>query len=200
MFHYLRVLKRISNKGISTMSSLALSDNSGINPNMVRKDLSYFGQFGRRGVGYNVDELTGSIRRILGLNTVHNVALCGIGNLGSALLSYKGFRDQGFKFVAAFDQDKRKIGKTYDDIEVLDSQHIVRESKKKNVEIAVITVTALSAQETVDMFIEAEVKTILNFAPTKISVPEGIKLKNVDLTSELVGLTHFLQSYEKITS
>ncbi len=197
MFYYLRSLKRIANKGITTISSADLADDSGITPSIVRKDLSYFGQFGKRGIGYNVMELMDSVKQILGLNKQWNMAICGVGNLGSALLSYKGFVDQGFKLVAAFDKDVNKVGKTYENTRVLHSSHILSESRKRSVDIAAIAVPASFAQEVVDLFIKARVKTILNFAPTKISVPKGTKLKNVDLTNELVGLTHFLSKLQK---
>lgn len=194
LFIYLRVLRRLSKKKVATVSSEELAKDIHINPNKVRKDLSYFGQFGRRGIGYDVEQLIESIVEILGLNKNWNMAICGVGNLGSALFSYKGFRDQGFNIVAAFDNDPDKIGKSWDSVRVSSSKSIKKEVRQKNVEVAIITVPASEAQASVNEFVRAGVKTILNFAPTEVVVPEGVKLRNVDLSVEIVNLTHFLRN------
>lgn len=194
LFIYLRVLRRLSKKRVATISSEELARGIHINPNKVRKDLSYFGQFGRRGIGYDVEQLIGSIVEILGLNKNWNMAICGVGNMGSALFSYKGFSDQGFNIVAAFDSDPDKIGKSWDSVRVSSSKSLKKEVRQKNVEVAIITVPASEAQAAVDEFVRAGVKTILNFAPTEVVVPQGVKLRNVDLSVEIVNLTHFLRN------
>lgn len=194
LFIYLRVLRRLSKEGIATVSSGGLARDIHINPNKVRKDLSYFGQFGRRGIGYDVEQLIGSIVGILGLNKNWNLAICGVGNLGCALLTYREFREQGFNIVAAFDSDPHKIGKSWDSVRVDPLKSIRRQVRQKNVEVAIITVPASKAQAAVDEFVGAGVKTILNFAPIEVNVPEGVKLRNVDLSVEIVNLTHFLRN------
>lgn len=192
LFIYLRALKNIKKTGVATISSENLAERIGFNPNQVRKDLSYFGQFGRRGVGYDIDQLISSITNILGLNRRRKMAICGIGNLGSALFAYKGFKDQGFDIVALFDNDQKKIGKKWDGIKVEHSERLESVVKKRDIEIAVIAVPVNAAQQVVDKFIKAGVKTFLNFTPTKLSIPREVKLRNVDLSVELVNLSHYL--------
>lgn len=192
LFIYLRTLKNFEKNGLSTVSSEKLAERIGFNPHQVRKDLSYFGQFGRRGIGYEICQLNKAITEILGLNRRRKMAICGIGNLGSALFAYKGFKEQGFDIVALFDRDRKKIGQILDKIEIKDNNDIEEIVKKKGVEIAVIAVPVNSAQEVVDKFIKAGVKTLLNFTPTKLNVPSDVKLRNVDLSVELVNLSHYL--------
>jgi len=192
LFIYLRALKNFEKNGLNTISSEKLAERIGFNPNQVRKDLSYFGQFGRRGIGYEICNLNKEITEILGLNRRRKMAICGIGNLGSALFAYKGFKEQGFDIVALFNRDRKKIGKVLDNMEIEDCKKIEDTIRKKGVEIAVIAVPVNSAQEVVDKFIKAGIKTLLNFTPTKLDVPKDVKLRNVDLSVELVNLSHYL--------
>ena len=196
---YLRLLKDLfkENEDI-TVSSKRLAEELGINPNQVRKDLSYFGQFGRRGIGYKAKDLIKDISEILGLNKKWNICLCGLGNLGSALLSYKGFKEEGLNVVAIFEKDTRKIGNILEKIKVFSVDEMDKIIKSKNIEIAILAVPVDVAQETVDRLINAGIKTILNFAPLKLSVPkEKVKLRNVDLSIELINLTQFLTNISK---
>lgn len=193
---YLRALKAISEGGNQTISSYELAKETGMSPDKVRKDLSYFGQFGRRGIGYSVNELTESITQILGLNKHWNVAICGAGNLGSALAAYKGFAKMGFKIVAVFDNDPKKIGKSWGKAKIFHPEQIPQVAKEKKIEIAIITVPVDTAQSVIDKFVKAGIKAILNFAPVKLSLPRDVKLRNVDLSMELVGLTYFLSLTE----
>lgn len=193
---YLRGLKAVSEGGNQTISSYQLAKETGMKPDKVRKDLSYFGQFGRRGIGYSVNELTDTITRILGLNKQWNVAICGAGNLGSALATYKGFAKMGFKTAAVFDNDPKKIGKSWGKAKIFHPKQIPRVTKQKKIEIAIIAVPADAAQSVIDKFIRAGIKAILNFAPAKLSLPKDVKSRNVDLSMELVNLTHFLSLTE----
>ena len=189
---YARTLAELLEQRIETVSSRQLAERIGVTSDKVRKDLSYFGQFGHRGIGYDVETLHNSITRILGLNRPWNIAICGAGNLGSALFAYQGFVKQGFKIVAVFDNDPKKIGARWGRIEVTDSRKIPSRVKAKKIEIVIIAVPANVAQSVSDEFIRAGVKAILNFAPVKLSVPTSVKLRDIDLSTEIVNLTHFL--------
>jgi len=189
---YYRRLCEMGNEGISTVSSALLAERNGVTPVQVRKDLSFFGNFGRRGRGYDVQELKNRIREILGLNQTWNVVLVGAGNLGQALFRYKEFRRHGFQIVAIIDNDPHKIGKIWGDLEVLGLENLKRTVKEKKIEIGIVTVPAESAQEVVDLLISTGVKAILNFASRKISTPPGVILRNVDMTIALEWLSYSL--------
>lgn len=189
---YSRLLKNLSVEKIKTISSRQLAEAIGIRPEKVRKDLSYFGQFGQPGVGYEVEELNKTIDTILGLDRKWNLAICGAGNLGSALCAYRGFAEQGFEIVAVFDNDPSKVSQKWKKVEVISTSKIRRLVKEKEIEIVIIAVPASAAQAATDEFVNAGVKAILNFAPTKLTVPQSVKLRNVDLSTELVNLSHFL--------
>ena len=191
---YARTLKELLNKRARTVSSQQLAREAGATAAKVRKDLSYFGQFGRRGVGYDVERLSASVDKILGLDRTWNMAICGAGNLGNALCNYKGFSEEGFKIVAIFDNNKNKIGKKWQGIEVSSSKDIISVVKNRRVDIAIIAVPTNISQEVVNDFVKAGVKAILNFAAIELFVPNNVKLRNVDLSLELGGLTHFLSS------
>lgn len=178
----------------AAINSKELAQFLDINPHQIRKDLSYFGKFGERGLGYRVGELRDKISRILGLRESWNLCLCGMGNLGTALLAYKGFRQMRLDIVAIFDNDPKKIGTRINGIVVSHPKRIKQLVKKLNIAIAIITVPQGAAQEIVGALVRAGVRAILNFAPVKLSVPRRVKLRNVDLATELVNLTHFLSS------
>jgi len=190
---YMRVLKDMEKNGIEVVSSAELADVCGVNAAQIRKDLTYFGEFGVRGVGYYVKELFFDIRRVLGLNEKRNVVLIGYGHLGHALASYKSFSEHGYNFVAAFDVDETKIG------ECLPNKSLVRHlddlakvAKEQDIEIAILTIPARFAQAVVDRIVAAGIKGILNFAPVKLKVPDGVKVKRVDLTTEFDNLVYNL--------
>jgi len=196
---YLRTLKELAKNGEGvTVSSKQLAEELGINSHQVRKDLSYFGKFGQRGIGYKAKDLVNDINEILGLNKKWKICLCGLGNLGSALISYKGFRKEGLNVVAAFEKDKGKIGRKINGIEVFSVDNIKTVIKEKNIEIGIVAVPAESAQWVAHQLTAAGVKAILNFAPIKLPFSkEKVKIRNVDLSIELVNLAQFLANISK---
>lgn len=192
---YMRVLKDLEKKGTEIISSADLAAICGINPAQIRKDLTYFGEFGVRGVGYYVKELHFDIRKVLGLNQKRNLALIGVGNLGRALLCYRNFADHGYEFVAAFDSDPAKVKEKLPcDIEVSPMEELPEKIRSLAVDIAIITTPAGSAQAAADAAIAAGVRGILNFAPVQITVPRDVQLKKVDLTTEFDNLAYHLQA------
>lgn len=178
----------------STINSEELARCLDINSHQIRKDLSYFGKFGSRGIGYNVEELRDKIARILGLNKKWNLCLCGVGNLGSALLAYRGFKEKNLNIVAIFDNDPKKSGKNIAGVKVYNSDRIYSVVRRLDIDIAMIAVPATAAQDIADKLIKAGIRAILNFAPVKLSVPFKVKLRDVDLSTELINLTYFLSS------
>lgn len=189
---YSRYLEHADQKGITTISSGEIAEGVGVSPAQVRKDLAYFGEFGTRGVGYNVKDLLRHTMKILGLNGKWNVVLVGAGNLGSALCSYRGFRERGFNIVGVFDNDLAKIGKRLMDMEVMGSEKIKAVVEENNVKIGVITVPAAAAQQAANQLIEAGVMAILNFAPRVIAVPDDVEVRDIDLSTRLEILTFHL--------
>jgi redox-sensing transcriptional repressor len=193
---YLRVLGEASAQRTLTISSDALAARAGVNAAQVRKDLSYLGSYGTRGVGYDVAYLVRQIGRRLGLDADRRVAIVGAGNLGHALASYGGFPARGFEVVAAFDADPAKVGSRLGSVEVTDVATIRQVLREKNVEIAIITTPASVAQKVVDEVVEAGVGSILNFAPARVAVPDHVKVRQVDLGVELQILSFYQQSLE----
>lgn len=187
---YLRCLEELEADGVTSVSSKQLAERFGLNSAQVRKDLAYFGQFGVRGLGYYIAELKHNLERILGLKQDWEVALVGAGNLGSALIAYKGFQARGFHLGMAFDTDPAKIGLCVDAVQILDVAKLVPTIKKKKIKIAMVAVPAAAAQPVADLLVEAGVNAILNFAPVQLSVPEGVKVQNVDLSVLLKTLSY----------
>lgn len=187
---YLRCLEELEADGVDSVSSKQLAQRFGLNSAQVRKDLAYFGQFGVRGLGYYIAELKHNLERILGLKQDWEVALVGAGNLGSALIAYKGFQARGFRIGMAFDTDPAKVGLQIDGVVVMDVAKMVPALRKKKVKIAVLAVPAGVAQSVADLLLDAGVTAILNFAPTQLAVPEGIKIQNVDLSVLLKTLSY----------
>lgn len=178
----------------STINSEELAKFLEINPHQIRKDLSYFGKFGERGIGYRMSDLKEKINQILGLNKKWNLCLCGMGNLGSALFAYRGFRQMNLNIVAIFDSNLKKVGKDAAGIKIYSPQDIASVVKRLNIGIAIIAVPSTAAVEITNKLIKAGIRAILNFAPLKLNVPPQVKLLNVDLATELINLTHFLTS------
>jgi redox-sensing transcriptional repressor len=189
---YSRVLSALMEKSIDIVSSDELGKLSNCSGTQVRKDLTYFGQFGTRGVGYNTSDLKSNITKILGMDKRWKVALVGVGNLGSAFLSHERFKKHGFDIVVSFDADKSKIGKIYNNVEIRNIADLKESINEFGVKIAIITAPAQFAQEVVDLLVESGIKAILNFAPTTLRVPEKVILRNVDLSLELEALSFFL--------
>ncbi len=182
---YSRYLSEAHEKGISTVSSQNIAKATGVTPAQVRKDLAYFGEFGTRGVGYNSRELYNHIMKILGLDKKWPVAIIGAGNLGKALSQYKGFYERGFEITCIFDSDPGKIGKKLANIVIFPLESLEEKINKYGVEMAIIAVPAVSAQEVADRLVKAGVKGILNFAPININVEGNVLLRRVDLAAQL---------------
>ena len=186
---YYRALSLLEKENHETVSSKELAKREKLTPAQVRKDLSFFGSFGTRGLGYPVQELKSKIASILGIDRSWRVALIGIGNIGSALVSYKEFQKQGFQIVKLFDNDQRKIGSNHKGIVVSDVENLQSELKEARIEIVVLAVPATVAQYIVDDVVRAGVKSILNFAPVNLKVPEDVHLRNENMAMELEYLS-----------
>tara|TARA_B100001013_G_scaffold342687_1_gene269057 strand:- start:830 stop:1501 length:672 start_codon:yes stop_codon:yes gene_type:complete len=186
---YLRQLEQLQRLGQKTVSSSALGTSLGLTDAQVRKDLTYFGQFGHPGIGYDVADLIPSLRKILGIDRTWNVALVGFGNLGRALLNYRGLKEQDFRIVAIFDNDPDKIGEKENGLVVRPINELQAEVKDKNVRLGLICVPANAAQETADVLVKAGISGILNFAPTILNVSAEVPLCSVDLALELERLS-----------
>ena len=188
------MLEELELDGHKTVSSQGLARQSGVTPAQVRKDLSYFGNFGKRGLGYNVARLRKEIRLILGLNRRWRVALVGAGNLGSALFAYKEFRRQGFDIVAVFDAGADRVGQRWRDLTILHVDRLREETERLGMEIGVIAVPARAAQAVADRMVAAGLRGILNFAHRKIFVPPGLALRTVNLAIELESLAFAIKA------
>lgn len=189
---YSRFLAQVERKGIVTISSGEIAKGVGVGSAQVRKDLAYFGEFGTRGVGYNVSELYGHLMKILGLTTQWNVVIVGAGKLGSALAMYGGFLERGFKVVGIFDNDPKKIGQKLADVEIMGVDRLREVVNKQNAHIGIITVPADEAQETANELVAANVRAILNFSPRVLNVPDDVVIRHVDLSVNLEILSFYL--------
>ena len=194
---YLRFLEESAQRGLVTISSDELARRGGTTSAQVRKDLSFFGSFGKRGLGYSVPELTDSLREILGLRRDWQVIIVGAGKIGTALAQYKGFRQRGFRVIAVYDRDPKKIGTKWDSLTVRDMDSIERDLTKEKPDIAVLTTPAEEAQNVVDMLVRAGIRAVLNFAPIQLQVPPEVTLKNVNMAMELEGLSFALTNRDR---
>ena len=190
---YSRVLQNLEILDREKVSSRELATHLGLNSAQVRKDLAYFGQFGVPGLGYYVSDLRKNIKRILGTDRGVRMALIGVGNLGTALLSYGGFSRQGFHIVAAFDSDKRKIGSTKGGVPIHDIADLKKVTREERIDIAILSVPAEHAQSTAEMLVEAGYSAILNFVPMHPQLPEPVKVHYVDLSIEIESLSYYLR-------
>lgn len=190
--HYYRALIALEREHYNTVSSKELANREELTPAQVRKDLSFFGSFGTRGLGYPVKELKERIARILGIDRAWNVALIGVGNIGSALVSYKEFARQGFNIKLLFDNDQRKIGSNHKGITVLGMDDLERQLKESRIELVILAVPASSAQVIVDHVVNCGIKAILNFAPIKLAVPDDVFLRTENMSMELEYLSFSL--------
>ncbi|HEY9230248.1 MAG TPA: redox-sensing transcriptional repressor Rex [Gemmatimonadaceae bacterium] len=189
---YLRFLEDFENRGLSTISSEELAKRGGTTSAQVRKDLSFFGSFGKRGLGYSVPELAGRLREILGLGREWKVVIVGAGKIGAALAQYRGFRQRGFTILAAYDNNPEKVGKKFEGIPVRDIDNLERDIRNDKPDIVVLTVPSDEAQKVVDRVVRAGVKAILNFAPTQLQAPSDVAVKTVNMAMELEGLSFAL--------
>lgn len=190
---YYRILRGLESQGdTEPLSSERMSALTGFTAAQVRRDLAYFGSFGKRGVGYDIQELQHSLRMILGIDRQWAIALIGVGNLGMALLSYRGFSSQGFHISSAFDSDATKHGRRIGHIVVRPVEELPRVAREDNIQMAIVTVPPAEAQTVIDQVAAAGIRGILNFAPIQVQVPPGVKLVRVDLSIEMEYLSYLL--------
>ena len=190
---YLRCLARLKDNNIQTVSSEALAKVAGVKPTQLRKDLTYFGQFGTRGLGYDVTALSQMISDELGTTSLQPVILVGVGNLGLALLSYRGFEKEGFEVVAVFDIDPKRRRDKEIELPILGMDQLAEFVQSRHVKMAIVTVPAAVAQEVANNLVACGVMGILNFAPIVLHVPEDVMVNNVNLAIELENLSYFIQ-------
>lgn len=188
---YLRNLKRLKERDIDIISSDKITQFLNVTSVQFRKDLSFFGGFGKRGVGYSVERLIEEIENILGVNKDWTIIMVGVGKLGSALLSFEGFSKFNIKIAYCFDIDQDKTGKTRRGVEILDIKNMKSIIKKNNIKIAIISTPPEAAQTIADDLVGAGIKGILNFAPRVLRVPENVSVSNVDMACELESLIFF---------
>jgi redox-sensing transcriptional repressor len=193
---YSRQLHYLKDAGVETVSSEEIANSVGVSSAQVRKDLAYFGEFGTRGVGYRVEELLGYLTKILGLDQIWNIVIVGAGKLGSALALYQGFRERGFTISAILDSDENKVGECLSDIIIEPMDVLETRVKEHGINIGIITVPAVNAQDVTDRLVQAGVTAILNFSPRVLKVPADIILRNVDLSVNLKVLS-FNLSYNR---
>jgi redox-sensing transcriptional repressor len=189
---YLRCLQRLKMNALHTVSSEALAKAAGVKPTQLRKDLTYLGQFGTRGLGYDVGQLAEMITSHLGTNRLQPVVLVGVGNLGSALLQYRGFEPEGFEIVAAFDLDPGRPREIPLRVPLLGMDRLEATLAEHHIRMAILSVPAAAAQEVTNRLVEAGVLGILNFAPIMPVVPEHVVVNHVNLAIELENLSYFL--------
>lgn len=189
---YLRYLEDLDTRGQQTASSDELAHLCGTTPAQVRKDLSFFGSFGKRGLGYPVHELTAHLREILGLEREWKVIIVGAGKIGAALANYRGFRQRGFTIVGVYDNDPKKVGQPWGEAIVRSMDELPRDVAREDASIAVLAIPSENAQAVVDLVVNAGVRAILNFAPAQITVPPQVSLKSVNMAMELEGLSFAL--------
>lgn len=190
LFLYYRAL--LESRENELISSEELAKLTGFTAALIRRDLIYFGQFGMPARGYDVEQLRDKIMKILGIDRKWNVALIGFGHLGKALLRYEGFKAQGFRIIEVFDNDPKKIGKNCAGIKVRDIKELTKVTKINQIKMAIVTVPAEVAQAVVNLLVETDIKAVLNFVPVRLTVPESVKLLNIDMANELARLSYYL--------
>ena len=190
---YQRCLERLKENGLKTVSSNALAKAAGVKSTQLRKDLAHFGQFGTRGLGYNVEALIEVITGVLGTNSLLPVILVGVGNLGVALLRYKGFVKEGFEISAAFDADPNRAKFVKADVPVMEVSLMAQFINENNVKIAILAVPAETAQEVANNLVQAGIQALLNFSPTVLKTPDNVTVNSVDLALELEHLSYFVK-------
>jgi redox-sensing transcriptional repressor len=189
---YLRFLEEFEAQGDTTASSAALAARGGTTSAQVRKDLSFFGSFGKRGLGYPVPALIARLRTILGLTRRYRVIVVGAGKIGSALVQYHGFRERGFDFAALYDSDPKKVGREWTGLVVRDVAQLERDLHRHPADIAAIVTPSEAAQSVADRLVKTGIAAILNFAPIQLTVPEHVTVKTVNLVLELEALSYAL--------
>ncbi len=195
---YLRGLMVSADQGHEHISSQLLADSVGVDAWQIRKDLSYFGDFGTPGVGYNIEKLARGIKKTLRLDVIRRAALVGVGDLGSALLAYPGFRLYGLDIVAAFDVDPNKIGKVVSGVEIENPAQIGA-LRQRDISLAIVAVPRSAAQTTVDQLVAAGIRGILNFAPSKVVAPKRVKVITLDIAMELARLPYYIPRADQVS-
>ena len=188
---YVRVLSHFSSAGNAVISSEQLGNRLQMTPAQIRKDLSYFGRFGKQGRGYDVVMLEGQLRSILGLDRTWNAAVVGMGRLGRAVVSYPGFAPEGFKIVAAFDISAAIVDQTISDLTVQSISRLTETVKSLDIKIGIVTVPIDHAQEVINALVNAGIKSILNYAPLSPQVPEGVTVRGIDPVLSLQSMTYY---------
>jgi redox-sensing transcriptional repressor len=191
---YLRFLEEFEQQGAATVSSAALARRGGTTSAQVRKDLSFFGSFGKRGLGYAVPALASRLRDILGLERAYGVAVIGAGKIGSALVHYRGFETRGFNVRWVFDRDPGKVGVSWNGLKVRDVERLEQDFAAGPPEIAILAIPADGAQAVAQRLVKLGVRAILNFAPVQLSVPDDVAVKNVNMALELETLSYALRN------
>jgi redox-sensing transcriptional repressor len=186
---YLRQLEAFQHAEKHTISSKQLGEALGYTDAQVRKDLAYFGQFGHPGIGYRTEELISQLRKILGTDKVWNVLLVGAGNLGRALIAYRGFLRKGFRLAAIFDADARKVGNAFGDLHIQPMADLPKTAMDLNIKLAIMSVPSEAAQPVADLLVAAGIRGILNFAPVSVTVPPDVSVQSVDLAVQLEQLS-----------
>jgi redox-sensing transcriptional repressor len=191
---YVRALAALERQGREVVNSQELGERLGVTPAQIRKDLSYFGRFGKQGRGYNVGRLLEELRQILGLTKEWPMVLVGVGQLGRAIVAYGGFVPQGFRIVEAFDVDARIVGSSVDGLTVKSLDSLPQVVKRRKVEIAIVAVPAATAQDVIDMLVSAGVKAILNYAPIAAHAPRNVQIKDIDPVLSLQSMTFYVNN------
>jgi redox-sensing transcriptional repressor len=191
---YLRTLRSLAAEGRDITSSSELGTRLGLTSAQIRKDLSYFGEFGKQGLGYNIPFLVDQLKRILKVDRVWEVVLVGAGDLGRAIAHYHGFHDRGFEIRMVFDSDPAKIGESLADYAVDDMDTMVEKVRSAKIRIAMLAVPATAAQKVADLLVKAGAKAILNYAPTTLVVPKGVTVQNIDPAAHMQHMTYYLES------
>lgn len=189
---YVRVLRDLQKKGNRLVSSKELGDLLQMTPAQIRKDLSYFGRFGKQGRGYNVADLLDQLKGILGLDREWRIALVGVGRLGRAILGYPGFAPEGFQIVAAFDDDQRQVGQAMAGLIVQPMSEMPRIVAEKDIRVAIVAVPAAQAQNVVNQLVACGVKSVLNYAPVTVQTPGGVRVRGIDPVLSLQSMTYYL--------
>ncbi len=197
---YLNVLLQIRGNGEETVSSARLGGLARVNPAQIRRDLTYFGSFGRRGIGYDVNTLASRISRILGSDHVHRLVLIGAGNLGSAIAAYDGLSKHGFIVTAVLDNDPAKVGGRIGDLVVGDMAELERTVREQGISMGILAVPPSAAQEVTDRLSAAGIRVILNYTPVVVQVPDGVTLHNTDPVQELLHTLYYLSHLEPVAS
>ena len=193
---YLRALAHLESNGIDVISSQQLGELLQVTPAQIRKDLSYFGRFGKQGRGYSISHLLERLRHILGLDQDWRVAIVGVGRLGRSIISYPGFAPEGFRVVCAFDSDQRLVGEMAGGLMINDFADFKEVAERHGVQIAIVAVPAWVAQEVIDQLVDAGIKAILNYAPKSALTPLDVRIRNVDPVVALQSMTYYLSTLD----